>query len=589
MQPDHDIDAAFYAAREQVETREPPPKRGDAAPDDTPPLLPLGHRGGRYVFFSAAGELRQVPEDRIANSPVQVSLLGGKIDWAVQRFPQLDKEGVPTGWFSARALGKWMVEACHEVGLFSSDEPVRSYGVWRAGGVALAHLGDVVLDAATGEAQRAGFRRHGALWPAQPRLPGLRSGALPEPASAADVEAVEARWGAWTWEQIWAPRLVTGLWAAGLFGAAIPWRPHGLIVGNFGTGKSSLMNTIMALSPCGTEWNDFTEAGLRQALTGRAAMLVLDEAEGDEDGSQKLQKVIEMLRKASGGKGVRSVRGSAGGQSQTFEVSALALLGAILPPVLLPQDISRFSRVDLMAPRPDSPGLPDDAELVRMQREDAPALFARALRALPRMLANLKLFRAHIIGLGCAPRMADQVGTLLAARAAMLMDEPVNERQVELQARPLRELLVASADTEMEDGSGAVLAHLFGMPVDMTRRGERPTVGRLIAEGRLDDVAGSNARAILREHGMALVRWPAEAQGIPRSLLVANTHPRLSKLFEGTRWVGGKWREDLRRLPGACSPPTGQRALGATKPRCTVVSPELLPESERMADADLPP
>jgi len=587
MPPETDVDDAFASARQQVEARRPPPAKGEPKrADDAPPLVALGHRAGRYVFFSAAGELRQVPEDRIATWAVQVSLLGGATEWAVARFPQLDKDGQPTGAHSARLLARWLVQECFEAGLFSSDEPVRSYGVWRAGGAYLAHLGDVVLDAASRQAERAGFRRHGALWPAQPRLAALASGALPPPASGAAVEAVERRWESWTWEQPWAPRVVTGLWAAGLFGAAIPWRPHGLVVGQAGTGKSTLMAAIAALSPCSAIWNDYSEAGLRQALTGRAASVILDEAEGDEDGQNKLQRVIEFLRKASGGAGVRAVRGSAGGISQSFDVTALALLGAILPPVLMPQDTSRFTRVDLAPPRPDSPGLPDDDELLRLRREDAAPLFARALAALPRMVANLRVFRAHIVGLGCAPRLADQVGTLLAARAAMLMDDAVTAHQAALQAAPLRELLVARGDVEMEDGPGAVLAHLLGMPVDATRRGERPTVGRLIAEGRLDDATGSDARAMLREHGMALVCWPPEAAGIPRSLLVANAHPRLARLFDGTRWAGGKWREDLRRLPGACTPPNGQRALGATKPRCTVVSPALLPDSQRDTEAD---
>lgn len=579
----HDFDTAFDAAHAQVAQGRAPRAPDGAPPSGTDadcPIRPLGHRGGRYRLFNAAGELREVAEDKLQNGAILVSLLGGATDWAIRHFVQLDKDGNPTSWFSTRALGRWIVAECHQAGLINDAEPMRGWGVWRAGGVVVLHLGDVVWLPATREARRAGFREWGALWPALPRAfpRAAADAALPEPAAPEAAAEVEALFTRWTWEQPYAPAIVTGLWAAGLMGAAIRWRPHGLVVGQAGTGKTTLFDTLAALNPLAAAWNDYTEAGLRQALTGRAAPLLLDEAEGDPDGGSKLTKVIELLRRASGGAGAQTVRGSPGGQSQHFEVTSQALMGGILPPVLLPQDESRFTRVDLRPPPPPEElgetvpaPLPDEAELLAW-RQRAPAFLARALAGMGRFAANLLAYRAAIIARGCMPRLVDQVGTILAARATLLRDAPVTAEQAAADCSGLFvDLLAPPAERAMEDGPGAVLVHLLQQAADVQRHGERPSIATLLREAR--GTEGDASRRVLVDHGLALAPWPPgtrEVPGGPPHLFVANTHPRLAKLFDGTRWAGGRWKEDLRRLPGAVLPGP-RRELGDAKPRCTIV------------------
>lgn len=539
---------------------------------DDNPIRPLGVLGLDSVFFDSLGQIQRVGPTLLSRGAVLKQLLGTELPWALRHFPQIGPDGVATGGLNVDALHGWIVQGCSAAGLFNPDERMRLAGVWREGGVVLAHLGDVVWLPGTREARRAGFRAHGALWPAMPRrLPVREDGSpLPPPASAGAAHEVEALIGRWHWEQDYAPRVVFGLWAAGLVGAVLRWRPHGLVVGQRGTGKTTLFAALEALSPLALGVTDYSEAGLRQRLSGSAAPLLLDEAEGDAQAGVKLEAVIKvLLRHASRGDGARSLRGSAGGQHKSFDVVCQAMLGAILPPVLTSADASRFTRVDLLKPPEDAATrapLPDEAMLEDL-RGLGPALFARALAGTARLAANVMAYRTEILRRHCEPRLADQMGAILAARAMMLHDAPVSEAEVWEDCNAHAALLPPAAAEAMEDGPGAALIHLLQSRVSATRGGERPTFATLIAKAQTH--WGKDEWRILREHGIGVAPYPEK--GCPLHLFVANTHKDLAEVYAGTRWADGRWREDLRRLPGAACPPGPRREAGKSKPRCTVL------------------
>jgi hypothetical protein len=550
---------------------EPPPEQFG---DDSCPITPLGMLAGHYWFFDKNGELRSFNAQQISQAPQIVSLFGGDTRWPTGRFPQLDREGNPTNWFSARLVGRWLVEQSSRAGLFQSDMPRRGIGVWAAEGQVALHMGDFVRWLSDPQHdQRAGFAAHGALWPRAPRTP--RPG---EPASAEDAQSLEAAFQRWNWERPGEAGVFLGLWAAGLLGAAIRWRPHGLVVGGPGTGKTTLLELYASVSPLAFSSNDFTEAGIRQTISGRAAPLILDEAEGDIEGMAKMQRVIELLRRASGGEGARTARGSAGGQAQQFLVMSPAILGAVLPPALLPADASRITRVDLRVKPENGPGLPDEAELARL-RALAPQLWSRALNGLSRFRANLTALRAELLGRGCVPRLADQVGTILAAREMMLSDEALSDGAAHDLADDFRWLVQTEEEQREDGGPQAALNHILQSTADITWGGEHPTFGRLIRQALADTETSRQANEALQEHGLMVAKYPKRGDG-PLRLYVADKHPRLAKVFVGTQWAGGRWKDDLRRLPGAEQPPDPQW-IGPAKPRCVVLPNELLPQEPK--------
>ena len=559
---------------------------GGEAPARTerpPPVTPIGHRDGVHYFFDPRGQERALNPTQIANRGHLDVLLCGEMAWAVGIAPAFDKEGNPTGDYSAKELSRELIRMNSEIGLFDTAMPRRGPGVWRVAGDALAlHLGDLVMvgGGADRERRRAGFRDWGALWPAHPAVTVDRRPKAP--ASAAEAAWVEDVFARWNWGGQPQAGVFFGLWAAHLCGAAVRWRPHGIVVGPPGSGKTTLMSAYAALSPLAVMLNDFTEAGLRQMLTGRALPLLLDEAEGDAEGVARLQRVVELLRKASGGDGAQSVRGSAGGASQRFEVFSPALLGAVLPPSLLPQDASRITRLDLHPRREGGAALPTTGEIAEM-RKRAPALWGRALAGLPRLEANLAVLWQAMLARGCAPRLADQVGTILAARAMMLRDDVLDAVTADEEVSAFAWLTPSEADQAPDAGPASCLTHLMQSSLEVQWNGERPTVGKAVRLAMQDpDSAASRA---LVEHGLLLAPWPRKSGG-DAWLLVADKHPRLERMFEGTQWAGRRWKEDLRRLPGAVVPEHPQW-VGDTKPRVTVLPPGVLPERDQGSPASV--
>jgi hypothetical protein len=555
---------------------------GEAPAQDVPdcPVTPLGTRDGMFWFFDPKGQLRALNPTQMANRGHIDALLCASIAWAAAAHPAFDKEGNPTGDYQVKAVSRDLMRQCSEAGLFRDDEPRRGPGVWRdADGVPVLHLGNVVITMKDEKRERrdAGFRAGGALWPA---FPAIRPPA--KPATAADAHILEALFARWNWGGQPHHHVFFGLWVAGLLGAAIHWRPHGLVVGPPGSGKTTLMELYTAVSPLAEFVNDYTEAGLRQALSGRAAPLLLDEAEGDAEGVNRLQKVIELLRRASGGRGAQVLRGSAGGSSQRFEVMSPALLGAVLPPTLLPQDASRITRMDLQARDPNGPGLPDAADIA-WARKAAAGLWGRALAGLPRFVANFAVLRAQLLARGCVMRLVDQLGTILAARAMMLQDTALDPAEADEAIGAVAWLALSEAEQAVDGGPAACLTHLLQSPLEVTWNGARPTVGACIQRAAKPD--GDRDREALQEHGMRVHHGPPPKHE-PGWLYIADKHPRLARLFEGTQWAGGRWREDLRRLPGAVTPENPQR-IGHAKPRCTLLPPALMPEDDAPPPATL--
>jgi hypothetical protein len=555
----------------------PPPGETPAGRPDGCPVTPLGTNDGNFWFFDPKGQLRALNPSQMANRGHLDALLCAEIGWAVGAHPACDKEGNPTGDYTVKGVSRDLMRRCAAAGLFRADEPRRGPGVWRdAAGVPVLHLGgDVIFLRTPREKRRAGFRHEGALWPAYPAIPEPKAAGTAD--SAAAIEAMVARWN---WGNVPFERIFFGLWAAGMLGAAIRWRPHGLIVGPPGSGKTTLLELYLALSPLAIMVNDYTEAGLRQSLTSRAAPLLLDEAEGDVEGVHRLQRVIELLRRASGGAGAQALRGSAGGAAQRFEVMSPALLGAVLPPTLLPQDASRITRLDLLPRAADGQPLPSPAEIAAA-RAAAPHLWGRALAGLPRFAANFEVLRARLAARKCAPRLMDQLGTILAARAMMLRDEELDAAEADEEIAAVAWLAQSEDDQAADAGPARCLTHLLQSALEVTWNGVRPTVGYCL--GRASEPDGVKERDALAEHGMKLAVWRDVG---PPNFVVADSHPRLARLFEGTQWAGGRWREDLRRLRGAFSPEHPQR-IGSAKPRVTVIPPACLPEPDAPPPATL--
>lgn len=535
-------------------------------PSDGCLLTPLGHRDGVYYFLSPAGEVRRIAGDKM-NARAISSLVDGEVTWFSKCFNSNARAG-----FDDYAAADYLRRVCREAGFFDPETPQRGPGVWRVGNDLVVHAGDALL--INKKWQRAGIVRGGAIYPASAPIPRPSENPATKEVGRHLLDTLKR----WTFSLEIGPELIVGFIGEALLCGAIPWRAHVAVQGQGGTGKTLLTELIAAaLGGAAHEVSsDFTEAGLRQSLTGQARAILLDEAEQSE-GSLTVVGVIRLLRLMSSRDGALVRRGTAGGSAQLFRVNGVAFLAAVLLPNLAPQDRSRITCLDL-GPLDPAVSTSETGAAIDKLRAASPALWARAIHEWRRFLETFEAYRAGLIQRGCTARTADQLATLAAGRDLLLHDDVP---QADGLAHEIERLapLIAAGQTESTEGEGInCWTHLITSPVDPSHRDEGRTVGELLQRALKPE--GTTARKILEAIGIKIVN------DVPNQLvLVSNNHNALARIFKDTHWASGEWVTALRYLPGARAYPNEKAKesvprFGASRQRATAIPAELVAGDE---------
>jgi hypothetical protein len=408
------------------------------------PIHPIGHRDGKYFFFDRYGQLVELGAHALGQQAPVIALFGGgnAMKWLCERFPAPRRSSRTA--FDVAACNNWLVDECGRAGLIDPYRlPVRGQGVWIAGGKLALHLGEHVLFepdcGASTTMRRTWFADDAALWAPRSAIP------MPAPSVSAHVaQQVEQMFSKWCWAIAGGERLFTGLWAAGLLGAAINHRPHGLVIGSDDAGRTDLLHLYGTLSPAAVHSGDLRPAAVIRMMSDRAAPLVLDEAGCDFDAADRVAAVLRLLPRASAVIAERARRGMHAGAGRRVRLHSPAILGAASAPALTPQDAARITRLELV-PMPDgAPPLPIDDMLI-WSREHTAGLWGRALAGRLRFRENLVAARVALLAHGCSPCLVDQAGTILAARAMILADEALDAVAADTDARALLPALAAVA------------------------------------------------------------------------------------------------------------------------------------------------
>jgi hypothetical protein len=550
-------------------------------PDETPawgecPIVVLGQRQGVYYFLSPSGEFRALTFQQLTTNGI-ASLFDGDVQGIEEHFPAYDRQGKVVG-FDGGLVSAWLMKQARLVGLFNPSTPVRGPGVWPDDESGLiVHCGDKLITVEAGEQyeQPAGCVRDGVIYAAAPKLPPPSM----EPATIEEVNTLRAGLGTWRYELgDLGPDIVLGWMASALLGGATDWRIHMMIKGPRGIGKSGLTTFVSSALGAAAQpnYNDFSEAGLRQSMTGEARAIMLDESESEERGASRVAAVITLIRRMSSGEGARSLRGSSSHVSHSFTVTGSAWLSAILQPPLKPQDRSRIIEL-FLEPLPrgkdGAAGAENVRSLYQLARELSPKLRARAVLGWDRHRETLAIYRRAFLDAGLDIREADKVAAILAGRDLLLQDTSPDPLSV---AQDLERfaVLVSAAHADEDEGEGQeCMTRLFSSPMEVYRGGERRTVGQVMmaAVGRAeDDLPQSPAQRALEGIGIKVV---ISAAGI--ILKIANQHVGLERIFAGTRWEDGKWRDAFHYLPGAL--PGGREQFAGAQSRCTQLNETYLP------------
>lgn len=580
-------------AENVIPLREPPedgpPEPPPAAPPDEPcPVTPLGTRGGQYYFLTPLGQFRAIAASRLNNLGEVAGLFEHRGDWLWAHMPRKNQEGEVTGWNGGKARD-FLIAQCSIAGLFEPGDRVREQGCWDAGQDRLiVHLGDRLLPVeakpyAMGRDPVAAGQVLGPhVYPATaPRdAPAMEDAyatmaAFPDGSRENAGERVLADLMRWNFKRGQKDAvLVLGWMGCGFYGGALSWRPAMWIGAKAGAGKTTLRQYIEAcLGDAMVVVTDTTAAALRQMLARQSRAVLVDELENDPNKAMQLQDVVKIIRLSStrGQGGI--ARGSAEQVATISHIDAVFLAISIRRPPLLPQDAQRIARIELEP-------LGDRQTAARGQVEKAIAA-ARDLRGplFGRMLAQWAWYRhlralgrMKLIEAGRSARFADQYGALYAAAALLLA------RSIEGAIGALGSMLADApeedlADQDQEADEAECLKHLLAAEVETWKSGERRQVGELVKQVLAANPAHDDNRA-LRRMGLAVMYGrDAETKHL-KWLAVANQHPVLQKVFEGTPWAGkagasSPWTQSLKRFTGTIA---GQLvSFGSVKSRALLI------------------
>lgn len=523
-------------------------------------MQPLGVNGDLSYYLDRLSQLRSVKKHE---AQAIMHLFGDRIELLCRNFPQFGKDGDrKVNRFDQTTAAMTMIAACAEKGLFNPDGSVRGVGAWADDdGQLIYHCGQKLL---TAEGVKAPAEHGGKIYPAYPPIP--------EPATVAvrgDVaEDILRTYGTWNWTRPDVdPMIALGMTGVQMLCGALGWRPVFWITGDKSTGKSAFQDMIRHLH--GTtgivQTNDPTKSGITARLGHSSLPVAVDELEPGDEGSSRERDIIVLARvAASGGQWLRGTADQKGASGNVY--SAFMFSSILIPGVMGSQDRSRLITLGL------NPFLPDAPKPVISARVWGPkgaALKRILIDRWPTWAERLELWRVALAEAGLNNRNGDNWATTIAM-ADMALNAALPDR-AELQ-QWARKLAFAAA-AEIDDiGSNAedMLTHLLGQPFDVFRRGELwlvahwimtaaalPGAPRELILGSAD--AGGMPTAIERMEGakranekLAKIGLRVKGEGEAAQLFIPNSKlPGLLKLFEGSTWAKGVWKQAAHRIPGA--------------------------------------
>lgn len=573
------------------------------------PVKPLGISSGldgtqKCFYFNWNGQIVGLEAGNRHGKNSLIALFGPASDWLEAQWPQWSKpvreyNKAEKRWetvkdaeivgFDQAEASRALIEECVRKGIFDPSGKLRGAGAHRQrdNGLVL-HCGDKIyasihtLDGRIKEWRWFDPGVHGGY---------VYSAAAPIPrphhdhASPRAAELVLRTLRTWNWKRpLLDPRLALGAIGASLIGGALPWRPNMWITGARGTGKSTFNGQDGFLHQIFRDGvfrtGNASSAAVRQSLQNSTVPVMFDEIEPGAD-NRRVTEVIELARVASSGDKIH--RGGQDHQAHEFTLASCFWFSSINIPPLQPQDRSRLAILELL---PFAHGsVPPDLQalgLPQLGRE----LLRRMVDGWERLAATKLKYHAALSAAGHDSRACDQFGMLLACADVLIYDWDTDDglpddEDVALwtgECRPDR--LAEIRDTISDDQ--ACVVHILTSMVQARGGDEREMlsswIGRAVAsvidplfEGVQPGVPDkSNDR--LQQIGLKLVnakyhpeecdldgqvtkaaRWGSELfnSNEPGFLAIAGSHQGLAKLFEGTKWQGGVWRQSLARCEGA--------------------------------------
>lgn len=513
--------------------RDPEPDRStDEQPAVDTPFRCLGFNRGTY-YYLALGTQQLTALNASGHSAA--NLLGlAPLNYWEREFP--GRSG-----FNVSVATNSMMRQCEKAGIFT-PEMLRGRGAWWDDGRIVLHLGSMLYVDRTPTSPVAVQSRF--VYERGEPMHADIDNPMTQPEAQEFLDLVRMM----PWERDIDALYVAGWCVLAHIGGVLPWRPHVWVVGSKGSGKSHVMSQVIRPilgDNCVFVQGETTEAGIRQTLHYDALPVLFDEAEGEDTrATDRLQRILALVRQSSSETGGRIAKGTANGIAMSFQVRSCFAFSSINASLVQQSDRSRVTVVELK-PEKRKHNLDEllAAEARVLTEQNIHRFYSRAIAMAPVIRANALIFAKAVAAVMGEQRAGDQLGALLAGAWSLTSDEAVTFEQATawVDAQDWGE---QRDEVQGQSDEAALLSFLMQQVMRLpTDHGVRElTVGELVMMARGPDYSVSEGA------NKALLRSGIKIDG--DGVIISNSADGIKRLLAKTPW-SVNWGKVLRRLPNA--------------------------------------
>jgi len=504
----------------------------DDEPEDDAPFKHMGFNSGVY-YYLAHGSQQVVALTPSQHSKANLCSIADLNYWE-REFPS------KTGANYDMAMNS-MMRRCERKGIFSPDM-LRGRGAWYDDGRVVLHLGDVVyLDKKPTKpvAVRSRFIYEQGL--------PMRA-EIDNPLTANEARQYLELIQMLPWENDLDALLIAGWTVCAHIGGVLGWRPHIWVVGSKGSGKTHVMSKVIRPvlgDNCLFVVGETTEAGVRQSLRNDALPVLFDEAEGEDTrATDRLQRILALVRQSSSESGGKIAKGSVSGQAASFQIRSCFAFSSINATLVQQSDRSRVTVIELKASRQKHAFADILATESRVLTEQyITRFYARAIDQAVNVRANSATFATAATAVLGEQRAGDQIGALLAGAWSLTNDGLVSFEQAQGWLRDF-DMSEQREEVQSQSDERSLLDFLMQQIVDvpMEKGGTKKAIGELVEVCRGQEY---DAHEFSKQ---ALSRLGIKVE--PDGIYVSNTADGIKRLLRGTPW-SVNWAKILRRLPNS--------------------------------------
>lgn len=533
-------------------------KPGEWQPDENGlppgcPVLPLGTEDGTFFFLDTIGQLRALNEGEMGQAGLN-ALFMGRHYWLYWAFPKRNSAGDVTSWRPEK-VREMLMAACAKKGAWSAADRVRGRGVWTGRkGALIIHCGDRLID---GDGEVELGELDGMVYPTRPPI------ARPWPTSLKGRPGPMLRllpfYRTWNWTRPELdPVLLTGWTGIAWLSGALDWRPACDVLGDKGTGKTTLQRAVRGLFGVGgmIRSSDATKAGISQKLKFDCLPVALDEFEATKN-PRKERDILDLMRISASGDEI--LRGGDNHKGTEFAGRSAFLFSQVNMPALEPTELSRMAILTLKKLKPGQERvIITDQEIAELGRK----VMRRMMDGWPRWKETLERWSAFLASCGHDARSQDTFGALMTA-ADILIGEDADALGLSLSMNgedfePWREHLAIEKLGEIDEDNAnwrKCLSHIMSQRIEAWRGGTRHTVGQVLVEFFESDqtnptLDAGGCSSLLEQTGLKLLQ-PKDTGLKNYEFFVPIHHPLVNELMRGSKWQGelgsGAWTGALRQ------------------------------------------